>query len=238
MSGPSQQPGSKLTIIIPVYNEEATLRSTLERLFKVDLPLDYEAIVVDDGSTDSGIASISDLVDDAKVKLLRHPSNRGKGAALETGVKNASGDLLTILDADLEYDPHDYSILLEPILEGQSEVVYGTRSFGANTAFSFWYVIGNRALSLWASFLFNTWLSDIETCFKVAPTSVWQSLAFRSKGFGVEAEITGMLLKRDFRIYEIPIRYRARSRLEGKKLTWVDGFGALWILFRIRLFGR
>jgi dolichol-phosphate hexosyltransferase len=228
----------KLTVVMPVYNEVATLRGAAERLLKTDLPLEFEVLVVDDGSTDGSIETISDLVDAGKVRLIQQPVNQGKGAAVRTGLQHASGAVATILDADFEYDPNDYRNLLRPLLDGDATVVYGTRSFGSHTAFSFWYVIGNKFLSLWASFLFNTWLSDIETCFKLAPVEVWRSLDLRSDGFGIEAECTGKFLRARHRIYELPIEYKARGREEGKKLRWTDGVEALWILLRVRLFGR
>ncbi len=227
-----------LSVVVPVFNEAERLRESLDRLLKVELPLDLEVIVVDDGSTDGSAATIADLVDEGRVKLITHERNRGKSHAVRTGIAEATGDLLTIFDADLEYDPDDYSELLQPILNGRAEIVYGTRSFGSHTAFSFWYVIGNRFLSFWASFLFNTWLSDIETCFKLAPLEEWRVLDLRTEGFGIEAEVTAKFLRRGHRIFEVPITYQARSREEGKKLTWTDGLQALWILLRIRLFGR
>jgi glycosyltransferase involved in cell wall biosynthesis len=227
-----------LSVILPVYNERPTIRDSIERLRKTELPLPVEVIVVDDGSTDDTCDAIEDLVTDGTVRLVRHTRNRGKGAAIRTGLAEATGDLLTILDADLEYDPADYGALLEPIMAGEARVSYGTRSFGAHTAFSFWYVIGNKALALWASFLFDTWLSDVETCFKMAETALWRSLALNSEGFGIEAEVTAKFLKRGHRIHEVPIRYRARSRQEGKKLRWTDGVAALWIILRVRLAGR
>ncbi len=225
-----------LTVVVPVYNEEATLRLSLERLLKAELPLPFEVVVVDDGSTDSGLETIEDLTTAGRVKLIRQGQNRGKGTAVHLGISHASGDVLTIYDADLEYDPADLSQVLKPIVNGEADVVYGTRSFGAHTAFSFWYVVGNRVVSLWASFLFNTWLSDIETCFKMARTSAWRSLRLRSQGFGLEAEVTGKFLKAGHGIYEIPISYKARSREAGKKLKWTDGVAALAILLRIRIF--
>lgn len=225
-----------LSVVVPVFNEAPTVKRSLERLLKAELPLATEIIVVDDGSTDGGIEAIRDFVDGGVVTLVSHERNRGKGAAVRTGVRETSGDLITICDADLEYDPNDYALLLQPILEGETQVVYGTRAFGAQNAYSFWYVIGNRFLALWASFLFNAWVSDIETCFKIMDADVWRSLELRSSGFGIEAEVTGKLLKRNVRIFEQPITYRARSREEGKKLSWKDGFQALWILLRIRLF--
>jgi glycosyltransferase involved in cell wall biosynthesis len=228
----------RLTVVMPVYNERVTLRSSLERLLKTELPVDIEVIVVDDGSVDSGIDTIADLVDDDRVRLLRHERNRGKSAALQTGIAAAAGDYLTVLDADLEYDPANLSLLLEPIAEQDATVVYGVRSFGSHTAYSFWYVVGNRMVSFWASLLFNAWVRDVETCLKVAPVDVWRSFNIRSKGFGIEAEVTAKLLRNKERIFEVPITYKARSREEGKKLSWRDGVQALWIILRVRVFGR
>lgn len=226
---------TSLTVLMPVYNERATLRSSLERLLKTSLPLPVEVIVVDDGSNDGSAETIADLVDGERVRLIEHDRNQGKGAALQTGIQHASGDLLTVMDADMEYDPADYRPLIEPFLSGEARIVYGTRTFGAHTAFSFWYVIGNKLIALWASFLYDTWLSDLETCFKMAETELWRELNLRSNGFGIEAETTGKFLKAGHRIYEVPIRYRARGREEGKKIRWTDGVEALWILLRIRV---
>lgn len=228
----------RLTILMPVHNEQNTLRRTLERALKTALPIQFDIIVIDDGSTDGSLHSIRDLVKSEQVRLIAHHTNRGKGAAIRTGIQEARGDLLTILDADMEYDPADYNKLLGPILEGEAEVVYGTRSFGAHTAFSFWYVLGNKFVSFWASFLFNTWLTDIETCFKLAPTEVWRSLRLTSNGFDIEAEATGKFLKKGYRVFEVPITYKARSREAGKKLQWTDGVHALWTLLKVRLFSR
>jgi glycosyltransferase involved in cell wall biosynthesis len=233
-----QDSWQKLTIVVPVFNEVTTLRTACENLLKSDIPLPLEILVVDDGSTDGSMESISDLAARDDVRTLRHPTNLGKGAAVRTGVAAASGDLLTIMDADLEYDPADYRALIGPLLDGDAGVVYGTRTFGSHTAYSFWYVIGNKFVSLWASFLFNGWLSDVETCFKIMPTSTWRILPIKSNGFGLEAEVTGRLLKAGYRIHEVPISYRARSRQEGKKLKASDGLVALLILLRVRLFGR
>ena len=226
-----------LTVIMPMFNERATLRAAAERMLKTELQLPVELVVVDDGSTDGSAETVADLADGERLRVLRHRRNRGKGAAIRTGLAAANGDITTILDADLEYDPSDLGALLEPMLSGDATVAYGTRSFGAHTAYSFWYVIGNKVLAVWASFLFNTWLSDVETCFKMAGTSVWRDLGLRSDDFGIEAEMTARVLRSGHRIYEVPIGYRARTRVEGKKLGWMDGVRALWILFRIRLGG-
>jgi dolichol-phosphate hexosyltransferase len=232
------KPPESMSVLIPVLNEAATLRPAVERLLKTDLGLELDVLVVDDGSTDGSIDSIDDLIRDGRVRVISHPHNLGKGAALRTGIAGARGDLITVLDADLEYDPADYRQMIRAFVDEQAEVVYGTRSFGAHTAFSFWYVIGNKAVSLWASFLFNTWLSDLETCFKMAPRSSWQALELTESGFGIEAEVTGKFLKRGHLIHEVPISYRARGREQGKKLRWIDGVEALVILLRVRLFDR
>jgi glycosyltransferase involved in cell wall biosynthesis len=232
MSSPS------LTVVMPVYNELATLRTSLDRLLAVDLPVPTEVLVVDDGSTDGCLATIEDLVADGKVRLIQQPTNQGKGAALRRGIDEATTDLLTILDADLEYDPADFRPMIEAVLEEGVRVVYGKRSFGGHAAYSFWYVMANKFLAFWASFLYDAWLSDIETCLKVAPTELWREVDLKSSGFGIEAEVTGKFLRGGERIFEVPISYRARGREEGKKLHWTDGVDALWILLRIRILGR
>lgn len=227
-----------ITIVMPVYNERATLRQSLDRLLAVDLPVPSEVLVVDDGSTDGCLETIDDLVESGAVRLVRQPRNQGKGAALRRGIQEADSDLLTVLDADLEYDPADFVPMLHAVLDEGARVVYGKRSFGGHAAYSFWYVIGNKALAFWASLLYDAWLSDIETCLKIAPTELWRDVDLRSSGFGIEAEVTGKWLKGGERIFEVPITYRARGREEGKKLHWTDGIDALWILLRIRVLGR
>ena len=231
-------PQPTLTVLMPVYNEAATLRAAVDRFLKTELPVSAELLLVDDGSTDGSAEVVADLAETGRVRVVVHERNRGKGAAIRTGIEHAEGTLLTVLDADMEYDPADYAPLLVPVLEGETKVAYGTRSFGAHTAFSFWYVLGNRFVSFWASFLFNTWLTDVETCFKLSETSVWRSLDLRSTGFEIEAEVTGKFLKAGHRIFEVPITYKARSREEGKKLRWTDGLMALWTLLKVRLFAR
>lgn len=223
-----------LTVLIPVLNEVATLRPALERLLKTDLGLRLDVVVIDDGSTDGSVESVSDLLGDG-VRVVSHPVNRGKGAALRTGIAAARGDLLTVLDADLEYDPADYVAMIAAIVEDQAEVVYGKRSFGTHSAYSFWYVIGNKAVSFWASFLYNAWLSDLETCLKMSWRDIWEALDLRQNGFGIEAEATGKFLLSGRRIQEVPIKYRARNREQGKKLQWTDGVEAVWILLKIRV---
>lgn len=223
----------KLSVLMPAYNEAATLATAIARVLAVEYPCPVELVVVDDGSTDQTAALLAGLGD--RLVSDRHPVNRGKGAAIRTAAGLATGDYLIVCDADLEYVPEEIPTLLRPVLAGDAEVVYGTRSFGSHTAYSFWYVIGNKTVTLAANALFNAWISDLETCFKLLPLPLYRSLDIRSAGFGMEAEITGKLLRRGIRPYEVPISYQARTREEGKKLTWLDGVEALWILSRIRL---
>jgi glycosyltransferase involved in cell wall biosynthesis len=169
------------------------------------------------------------------VRAIHHPKNMGKGAAIRTAADAANGDYMVILDADLEYDPKDIVNLLQPVLDGRARVVFGTRSFGGHAAYSFWYVIGNKAVTLFANILFNSYISDLETCYKLMPLEQYRSLRIRSRGFGMEAEVTGKLLRRRIRPFEVPITYSARTREEGKKITWRDGVQALMILTRERL---
>jgi dolichol-phosphate hexosyltransferase len=227
----------KLSILVPVYNEIATFDLALKRILEVDYPCDIEIVIVDDGSRD-GTSELLDAIDDPRVAVHRHPLNRGKGAAIRTAAERATGDYLVICDADLEYTPADIPALLTPVLDGESKLVYGTRTFSSHTSYSLWYVLGNKGVTMFANVLFNSYIRDLETCFKLMPVQLYRDLRIRSAGFGMEAEITGKLLRRGHRPYEVPISYRARSREAGKKLTWRDGVEALWILLRIRLFGR
>ena len=226
----------KLSILMPVFNEAETVEVVVKRVLDVPYPCDIELVIVDDGSSDRTPALLA-AIDDPRVSVHTHPVNRGKGAAVRTAAERATGTHVVMCDADLEYSPEDLPELLRPVLDGEAEVVYGTRTFGSHTAYSFWFVLGNKGVTFVANALFNSWISDLETCFKLMPLDLYRSLDVRSAGFGMEAEITGKLLKRGVRPYEVPIRYRARSREEGKKLTWRDGVEAVWILARIR-FGR
>ena len=224
----------KLSILMPVFNEAETVEVVVKRVLNVPYPCDVELVIVDDGSSD-GTASLLAAIDDPRVSVHTHAVNRGKGAAIRTAAAKATGTHVVMCDADLEYSPEDLPALLRPVLDREAEVVYGTRSFSSHTAFSFWFVLGNKGVTFFANALFDSWISDLETCFKLMPLDLYRSLDVRSAGFGMEAEITGKLLKRGIRPYEVPIRYRARSRAEGKKLTWRDGVEAIWILTRIRL---
>jgi len=223
----------KLTIVMPVYNEAARVATAIKQVLEVDFPCEYELIIVDDGSTDATPA-ILDVIDDPRVRVFHQP-NQGKGAAVRLGVAHARGESMVILDADLEYDPRDIPRLLEPVLDGRAQVVFGSRQFGSHSAYSFWYVMGNKFLTTFANMVFNCYISDLETCYKLMPTDLYRSLGVTSNGFGIEAEVTGKLLRRGIRPFEVPISYQARTRDEGKKITWVDGVEALWIILRERL---
>ncbi|HET7170557.1 MAG TPA: glycosyltransferase family 2 protein [Gaiellales bacterium] len=224
---------AELSVLIPVYNEERTLERLLDAV--EERPEVSELVIVDDGSTDATPEILSGRDFKVPAQVIRHERNRGKGAALRTAIAAATGDVALVQDADLEYDPAEFPLLLAPIERGRAEVVYGSRSFAAHSAYSFWFVIGNKMVTLWTNVLFNSYLSDMETCYKLMPLSVWRSLDLRSDGFDIEPEITAKLLKSGRRIYEVPISYAARGRVEGKKLTWRDGVMALWTLSRIRV---
>jgi len=224
----------KLSVLMPVYNEERTLRSAIKQVLDVDYPCEIELVIVDDGSVD-GTNDILRDQDDARLRSFRQDRNQGKGAAIRRAAREATGDYMIICDADLEYAPGEIPSLLAPVLRQEAVVVYGTRSFGSHNAYSFWYVIGNKGVTLFANVLFNAYISDVETCFKLMPTTLYRALDIHSAGFGMEAEITGKLLRRGIRPYEMPISYKARSREEGKKLTWRDGVEALYILARQRV---
>ncbi|SBT49399.1 glycosyltransferase family 2 protein [Micromonospora auratinigra] len=223
----------KLSILMPVYNEEERIADALKQALAVDYPCEIELVVVDDGSRD-GTGEVLGRVDDARLRVITHQRNAGKGAAIKTAVDSAEGEYMVILDADLEYDPQDIPKLLEPVLDGRATVVYGNRTFGSHSAYSFWYVMGNKGVTTVANVLYNSYIGDLETCFKLMPLALYRSLEIRSRGFGMEAEVTGKLLRRRIRPYEVPISYRARGREEGKKITWKDGVEAVWILARER----
>ncbi len=226
----------KLSILMPVFNEEATVVDSMRRVLATPYQCPIELVVVDDGSTDGTAAAIAS-VRDGRVRVVSHGSNRGKGAAIRTAADHATGDYIVPCDADLEYAPEEIPLLVEPVLDGAADVVYGTRSFGSHTAFSFWYVVGNKAVTMLANVLYNSYISDLETCFKLMPLELYRSLRVKAHGFGMEAELTAKLLKRGYRPFEVPIHYAARPRDAGKKLTWRDGVEAMWILLRVRLFG-
>ncbi len=227
----------KLSVLVPVFNEAATVETALKRILDVDYPCEFEVVVVNDGSVDRTAELLGGLAD-PRLRVVHHPVNRGKGAAIRTAAESATGDYMIICDADLEYSPEEIPTLLAPVLAGEATLVYGTRSFGSHTAYSFWYVLGNKAVTMFANVVFDCWISDLETCFKLMPLELYRELDIRSAGFGMEAEVTGKLLGRGLRPFEVPISYKARSREEGKKLTWKDGVEALWILMRERYRAR
>ncbi len=226
---------NSLSIVMPFFNEAKTLRPALERLLKTDLPVRLQVVLVDDGSTDESLRTIDDLLGDERIVTVVKNRNEGKGSAVRAGLSAADSHLAGVLDADLEYDPADLKALLAVLLEGDATVAYGARTFGPGSTFSFWYVIGNKVTSAWASLLFNRSVSDIHTCLKMAPLEVWRSLDLSCDGFELDSEATARFLKAGHRIYQVPISYVARARAEGKKLYWIDGFKSLWILTRVRL---
>lgn len=228
----------KLSILMPVYNERATLEAAIKEVLGVEYPCDIELVVVDDGSTDGTRDLYPDVEGDPRVSIHLHDRNRGKGAAIRTAAEVADGDYVIMCDADLEYAPAEIPSLLAPVLADEAVVVYGTRTFGSHNAYSYLYVLGNRAVTTAANVLFNCYLSDLETCFKLIPTDLYRRMDIRESGFGMEAEVTGKLLRRGIRPYEVGISYRARTRAAGKKLTWRDGVEALWILARERFAPR
>jgi glycosyltransferase involved in cell wall biosynthesis len=224
----------KLSILMPVYNEAATIAVAVKRVLDVAYPVDFELVIVNDGSKDGTHESLA-AIDDPRARVITHEKNRGKGAAIRTAAEAATGDYMIICDADLEYSPEEIPALLAPVIAGEAEVVYGTRTFGSHSSFSFWYVMGNRFVTTFANVAFNCYISDLETCFKLMPLELYRRLDIRSAGFGMEAEATGKLLRLGFRPYEISISYRARGREQGKKITAWDGIEALWIIARTRV---
>lgn len=224
----------KLSILMPAYNEAATIGLAIKRVLDVHYPCEIELVVVDDGSKDNTHEVLAGI-DDPRLVTGAHSVNRGKGAAVRTAATLATGDHMLVFDADLEYYPEDILKLLAPLERGDAEVVYGVRTFGASTAHSFWFVIGNYVNTFTANALFNTWISDLHTCLKLMPLGLFRELPVRENGFGLDTEVTAHLLARGYRPYEVPINYKARSREEGKKLTWGDGVESTWILFRVRV---
>jgi glycosyltransferase involved in cell wall biosynthesis len=224
-----------VTVLMPVYNERATVERAIAGVLDAKLADSLELLIVDDGSTDGTGELLRETQWPAQVRVVHHDRNRGKGAAVRTGVQAAEGRWTTIMDADLEYDPGDIPLLLDPLRAGRAQAVYGTRAFKSHSAFSFWYVVGNRAVTLAANVLYNSWISDMMTGHKAMATELFRQLPLRERGFAIEAEITAQLLRRGVRIYEVPIEYVARGREEGKKLTALDGLRVLRTLLRCRL---
>ena len=228
----------KLSVVIPVYNEEGTVQEILTRVLQEKT--DKEVIIIDDTSTDGTVEKIDEFLRNHKgndVRLVRHEKNQGKGAAVRTGMKEVKGDVVIVQDADLEYDPRDYALILRPILEGKADVVYGSRFLGGpHRVLFFWHSLGNRLLTLFSNMFTNLNLTDMETCYKAFRIEVVRSFEIKSNRFGMEPEITAKVAKGDWRIFEVPISYSGRTYQEGKKITWRDGLVAFWYVVRFWLF--
>ena len=216
---------------MPVFNERTTVEDMIRRVLAVTLRI--ELIVVDDGSTDGSGEVLDVLQRELRFTLLRQ-SNAGKGAALRRGFSAVTGDLVVIQDADLEYSPEEFPQLIELICQGHADVVYGSRFLGRHRVFLFTHYLGNRVVTLATNILYNTMLTDMETCYKAMRVEVLRSMTLKSNGFGIEPEITAKVFKRGYRVYEIPITYDGRGYQEGKKITWRDGIVALWVLLKYR----
>lgn len=223
----------KLSVVIPVYNEKSTIKEILRRVQAVNL--EKEIIIVDDCSTDSTNEFLHSLKDQ-NVKIIYHKKNMGKGAALRTGIKETTGEIVIFQDADLEYDPKEYESLIKPIQEGIADVVYGSRMLGGRMqrVYMFWHKIGNNFLTFCVNFLYNTTLTDMETGYKAFRADIIKSLNLKESGFSIEPEITAKIFKKKLKVYEISISYFGRDYSEGKKITWLDGFSALWAILKYR----
>jgi glycosyltransferase involved in cell wall biosynthesis len=225
-----------LSILMPVFNERATVERAVDDALGAELPVARrELVLVDDGSTDGTRELLGARELPENVRLIMHERNLGKGAAVRTALEHATGEFSAILDADLEYRASDLGPVVSPLLSGEANVVFGTRAWASHTAFSFWYVVGNKAVTLAANVLYNCFISDVMTCHKAMRTELFRSLPLRERGFAIEPEIAARVLRAGERIYEVPIEYRARSRDEGKKLTALDGLRVLRTLVRCRV---
>jgi glycosyltransferase involved in cell wall biosynthesis len=229
-----------LSIVIPVYNEKETLFEIIGRVLASPVPLAREIVLVDDCSKDGSRALYSQLPQrfpDARLRVILHERNRGKGAALRTGYAAATGDIILVQDADLEYDPADYPQLLQPILDGQADVVYGSRYLrrDAHRVPFFWHTLVNQFLTLLSNMFTNLYLTDMETCYKVFKAEVIRSIKLKSDRFGIEPEVTAKVARGGWRVYEVPIRYAGRTYREGKKITWRDGLKAIFCIVRYGL---
>jgi glycosyltransferase involved in cell wall biosynthesis len=223
----------KLSVIMPVYNEKATIEKIIARVQAV--PVDKELVIVDDFSTDGTRDILKQYQGRPGVKVCYHQRNMGKGAGIRTGIRECSGDIIIIQDADLEYSPEEYPKLIEPIVRGAADVVYGSRFYGTHRVFMVWHFLGNQFLTFLTNILYNTMLTDMETCYKVFRAEVIKGLKLRSNRFDIEPEITAKIFKnRKLRVYEMPITYDGRDYQEGKKITWLDALPAIWTLFKYR----
>lgn len=221
---------------MPVFNERQTVEAAVADALGAELPVSArQLVIVDDGSTDGTRELLHETEWPDNVVVVYHERNQGKGAALRTGLEHATCEFAAILDADLEYRAADLGPLLEPLLDGRATVVFGTRSWSSHAAFSFWYVMGNKAVTFATNVLYNCWISDVMTCHKVMRTELFRSLELRERGFAIEPEIAARVLGTGARIFEVPISYQARSREEGKKLTALDGLRVLRTLVRCKV---
>jgi glycosyltransferase involved in cell wall biosynthesis len=225
-------PDPLLTVVMPVYNELATVEEVVRRVLALSLRV--QLIVVDDCSTDGTSDLLARLADELRFTLVRQATNQGKGAALRAGFTRVAGDLVVIQDADLEYSPEELPDLIRLICEGRADVVYGSRFLGRHRVFLFTHYVGNLALTLLTNVLYNTMLTDMETCYKVMRAEVLRSMTLESNGFGIEPELTAKIFKRQLRVYEVPISYDGRGYDEGKKIGWRDGVVAVWVLLKYR----
>lgn len=228
---------TRLSVVIPAYNERATIHNLLQKVAAAPLPpnVALEIVVVDDGSKDGTRELLREIAAqaDPEILLIEQPENRGKGAAIRTGFAAATGDLMLIQDADLEYDPRDYPVLLQPILDDEADVVYGSRFLGGpHRVLFYWHSVGNKFLTMLSNMMTDLNLSDMETCYKVFRREVLDGLVLRSNRFGIEPELTAKVAKRGARVFEVPISYRGRTYAEGKKIGWKDGFSAIWSILR------
>jgi glycosyltransferase involved in cell wall biosynthesis len=227
-----------LSIVMPAYNEEATIGRAVEELLSTDLPFPNEVIVVDDGSDDATAEIVAEIAD-PRLVLIRHSENQGKGAALMTGAHAATGTHLLPFDADREYDPGDVARLAEPVIAGRASVVFGSRLSGVHTVYqSYRYALGNRLMTLWANLLYDAALTDLHTCLKLVPLPFFRAVRLRQRGFGLDTELAAAVLQAGARPFEVPIAYYGRTHDEGKKITWRDGVHCLWILARSRVHRR
>jgi dolichol-phosphate hexosyltransferase len=227
-----------LSVLMPVYNEVATVRRAIDEVLTADVGMDLELVVVDDGSTDGTREILAGTQWPGRVRVLQHDRNQGKGAAVRTALEAATGEFSAIFDADLEYDPNDLGNLLPPLVSGDTNAVFGVRAFDGYTSHSFLYVLGNKGVTLVANILFNVYLRDLMTCHKAIRTDVFRALPLQESGFGIEPEIAARLLQRGERIFEVPVHYKARGSAEGKKLTSMDGLRVVATLVRCRLSPR
>ena len=224
-----------LSILMPVFNERATVEAAIDDALSAELPVaSRELIVVDDGSTDGTRELLGSREWPDNVRVVFHPANQGKGAAVRTALGHASGTFAAILDADLEYRAADLAVILEPLGSGDAKVVFGTRAWTSQSSFSFWYVMGNKAVTFATNVLYNCWISDVMTGHKAMSTELFRSLPLRERGFAIEPEIAARVLRAGERIHEVPIHYRARTVQQGKKIGWTDGVHAVWTLLRCR----